>query len=82
MSQTFSSFLLSHLKSGSDESEQKILDLRADVRDRLRSINNQPPDSTVDRISELAVVYRLLLDIGIQQDAVCYAELQLAILQS
>lgn len=82
MGEALSSFFLSQLQTSKDHSQEKILKLRNDVRDRLRAINNRPSDSTADTVGDLAAVCVLLLEIGVEQDAVCYSGQQLATLQS
>ena len=82
MSETLSSFLLSQLQTSKDHSQEKILNLRSEVRDRLTAINNGPCRYDADPVRDLAAVCRLPLEIGVEQDAVCYSERQLAVLSA
>lgn len=83
MNEAFSSFFLSQLQTSKDRSQEKIFDLRNEARDRLRAINNTPSGSSPDLVvRDLAAVCILLLQIGVEQDSVCYSGQQLAILKS
>src|ERR1039458_2877522 len=79
---SFCSFLASELAETRDHAQGKIHDLRNQVRDRLilasGAIKNEPTKTLV----ELTGICKLLIDLSVEQDTVCYVSRQLAVLES
>ena len=79
---SFCLFLASELAETRDHAQGKIHDLRNQVRDRLilasGAIKNEPTKTLV----ELTGICKLLIDLSVEQDTVCYVSRQLAVLES
>ena len=76
------SFLALELAAARDHAQGKIHDLRNQVRDRLILANGAVKNEPTKTLVELAGICKLLIDLSVEQDTVCYLTRQLTVLES
>ena len=82
MPSTFGSFLASELALTRDYSHGKIHDLRNQVRDRLVLANCEVKNNPIEALVGLTGICKLLIDLSVEQDTICYVTRQLTVLES
>ena len=79
---SFCSFLASELAATRDHSRGKIHDLRNQARDRLILANSEIKNDPAKTLAALTGICKLLIDLSVEQDTVCYVSRQLMVLDS
>ena len=82
MPSPFGSFVASDLAATRDYSQGKIHDLRNQVRDKLILANGAVKNDPATTLRALTGICKLLIDLSVEQDTVCYVTRELTVLES
>jgi hypothetical protein len=79
---SFGSFLASELAETRDHAQGRIHDLRNQVRDGLILANSAVRNDPATTLRALTGICKLLVELSVEQDTVCYVSRQLTVLES